>query len=60
MKVLTIDASILLPLTLIAGIYGMNLPLPSDGKPWSLWGVPRIMVGTTLFLYAHFQRWKWI
>jgi magnesium transporter len=60
MKVLTIYAGILLPLTLIAGIYGMNLPLPWADKPWSFWLVMAIMIGITLVLYLHFRRRKWI
>jgi magnesium transporter len=60
MKVLTIYAGILLPLTLIAGIYGMNLPLPAADKPWSFWVVMGIMIATTVLLYAHFRRRKWL
>ena len=50
MKALTIYAGILLPLTLIAGICGMNIPLPVADKPWSLAVVSGIMVGTTAIL----------
>ena len=32
-KVLTIISVILLPLTLISGIYGMNIPLPAQDHP---------------------------
>lgn len=61
MKVLTIYAGILLPLTLIAGIYGMNLPLwPAPESPWSFWVVMGIMIGTTLLLYVQFRRRKWL
>ena len=60
MKVLTIYAGILLPLTLIAGIYGMNIPLPAADKPWSFWVVMGIMIVTTVLLYVHFRRRKWL
>jgi magnesium transporter len=61
MKVLTIYAGILLPLTLIAGIYGMNLPLwPAPESPWSFWVVMGIMIGITLLMYAQFRRRKWL
>jgi magnesium transporter len=61
MKVLTIYAGLLLPLTLIAGIYGMNLPLwPAPESPWSFWMVMGIMGGITLILYAQFRRRKWL
>ena len=60
MKVLTIYAGILLPLTLIAGIYGMNLPIPASDKPWSFWVVMGIMVVTTMAITMHFRRRKWL
>jgi magnesium transporter len=60
MKVLTIYAGILLPLSVIAGIYGMNLPIPAADKPWSFWLVLGIMVAITVLLYGHFRRRKWI
>jgi magnesium transporter len=60
MKMLTIYAGILLPLTLVAGIYGMNMPLPAADKPWSFWGVMGIMIGIALLLYASFRRRKWL
>jgi magnesium transporter len=60
MKVLTIYAGILLPLTLIAGIYGMNVPIPAADKPWHFWVVMAIMAVTTWVLYTHFRRRKWI
>jgi magnesium transporter len=60
MKVLTIYAGILLPLTLIAGIYGMNLPIPAADKPWSFWLVMAIMFIITVLLYMNFRRRKWI
>jgi magnesium transporter len=61
MKVLTIYAGLLLPLTLVAGIYGMNLPLwPAPESPWSFWVVMGIMGAITLLLYAQFRRSKWL
>jgi magnesium transporter len=60
MKVLTIYAGILLPLSVIAGIYGMNIPIPAADKPWSFWLVMGIMAVITLVLYYHFRRRKWI
>jgi magnesium transporter len=48
MKVLTIIATIFIPLTFIAGIYGMNFD--PDASPWNMpelgwyWGYPAIML----------------
>jgi magnesium transporter len=61
MKALTIYAGILLPLSLITGIYGMNVPLwPAPESPWSFWVVLGVMIVITLILYAHFRRKKWL
>jgi magnesium transporter len=61
MKALTIYAGILLPLSVITGIYGMNVPLwPSPESPWSFWVVLGVMIVITLVLYVHFRRKKWL
>lgn len=61
MKVLTIFASIFIPLTFLAGIYGMNFEyLPELSFKYSyfiFWGVV-ISIGTGLLLY--FRRKKWL
>ena len=61
MKVLTIIATIMLPLTLIAGIYGMNFQhMPELG--WEM-GYPfalvLMLIITLLFLW-YFRRKKWL
>jgi magnesium transporter len=60
MKVLTTYAGIILPLTLVVGIYGMNLRLPAADRPWGFWMVMGVMAGLTLLLYASFRRRKWL
>lgn len=61
MKVLTIFASIFIPLTFIAGIYGMNFEyLPELSFKYSyfiFWGVV-ISIGIGLLIY--FKRKKWL
>lgn len=61
MKVLTIFASIFVPLTFVAGIYGMNFEfMPELGWRWSypiFWGAIVILV--TLML-NYFRRKKWL
>ena len=61
MKVLTIFSAIMLPLSLIAGIYGMNFEhMPElkwlHGYPFAL----ALMVGVTLIMLAVFMRRGWI
>ncbi len=61
MKVLTIIATIFIPLTLIAGIYGMNFQyMPELGWRWGyplVW-VAMIVIGGLMLLY--FRRKKWL
>jgi len=61
MKVLTIIATIFIPLTFIAGIYGMNFKnmpeLESENGYFILWGV---MIILFLFMLNYFRRKKWL
>jgi len=61
MKVLTIFAAIFIPLTFVAGIYGMNFEFMPELK-WRygyfmVWGVIALI---TLGLIAYFRKKKWI
>jgi magnesium transporter len=59
-RVLTIIATIMLPLTLIASVYGMNIPLPGEDRQFSFVVILVIMffaIGGMLFL---FRRRRWI
>ncbi len=61
MKVLTGFAAIMLPLTLIAGIYGMNLPLwPPSNHPLSFWGVLGVMTVIAAVMLVYFRRRRWL
>lgn len=61
MKVLTVFASIFIPLTFIAGIYGMNFEFMPELK-WK-WAYPLLWVVflvTTVSLLSYFKRKKWL
>ncbi len=61
MKVLTIIATIFIPLTFIAGIYGMNFEIMPELK-W-FWGYPMfwgIVVLICLVMLFYFKRKKWL
>jgi magnesium transporter len=61
MKALTLMATIMLPLSLIAGIYGMNLPLwPPPDAPLSFWAVVGSMVAIAVGLLLYFRRKHWL
>jgi magnesium transporter len=60
MKVLTVFASIFIPLTFIAGVYGMNFEYMPELK-WK-WGYPAlwaVFIGVTVFLLKFFKKKKW-
>ena len=59
MRVLTIISTIVLPLTFITGLYGMNVYLPMAEHPaacWMLLGACFLIVFALLFLFRH-KRW---
>jgi magnesium transporter len=62
MKVLTVVSVIFMPLTLLAGLYGMNVPLPHfPGSPGvQFWWIGGICVVVSLAMLAVFRRNGWI
>jgi magnesium transporter len=60
MKILTLISSILLPLTFIASLYGMNIKLPIQDHPASFLIVAGVMVGIALFMLVYFKLRKWM
>ncbi len=62
MKVLAVVATIFMPLTLVTGVYGMNMPLPhfpggDAAQFWWLSGLSALLVAAML---AMFRRKRWI
>jgi len=62
MKVLTIIATIFIPLTFVAGIYGMNFEYMPELKwhwfyPWAFW---LVMIGVAGVMLVYFRRKKWL
>jgi len=61
MKVLTIIATIFMPLTFIAGIYGMNFEfMPELAWPWGYPLVLLVMVVIGISMLIYFRRKKWL
>ncbi len=67
MKVLTMLASVFIPLTFIVGIYGMNFD--PDSSPWNMpelrwrWGYPAVlflMAAVVVAMVFYFRRKGWI
>ncbi len=60
MKTLTIFTVILLPLSVISGIYGMNLDFPEKHIPGSYFMVLGLMALIVISLLAFFKRKDWL
>jgi magnesium transporter len=61
MKVLTIIATIFIPLTFIAGVYGMNFRyMPELGWRWAYFVVLAFMAGIGIFMLILFKRKRWL
>ena len=59
MRMLTIIATILLPITVVASIYGMNIPLPFQNSSYSLafvFFIMLVIISSMLIFFRH-QRW---
>jgi magnesium transporter len=60
MKILTLISSILLPLTFIASLYGMNIKLPFQDHPSSFIITALIMLGIAVTMLIYFRIRKWM
>ena len=60
MKVLTVIATIFIPLTFIAGVYGMNFKyMPELEWPWGYPLIWAVMLGAAAGMLYYFRRKKW-
>ena len=61
MKVLTVIATIFMPLTFIVGLYGMNFKyMPELEWRWGYFGVLLLMVVVSAIMLIYFRRKKWL
>ena len=60
MQMLTIFSVIMLPLTLISGIYGMNVPLPGAHSPATFGIIMVLMLIISLVMLLYFRKRGWI
>jgi magnesium transporter len=60
LRVLTVFSVILLPLTLISGIFGMNVDFPGEGTHAAFWIVVGLMAVTILGMAGFFRWKKWL
>jgi magnesium transporter len=59
-RVLTAIATILLPLTVVASLYGMNIPLPFQNSPFSFVLVFVVWIVIACGMLLFFRRKRWI
>jgi magnesium transporter len=60
MKILTLISVMLLPMTLLASVYGMNVDLPMDEHPWAFLLVMSMMLAAAAGMLVFFRSKKWI
>lgn len=59
-RILTVISVFMLPLTLIAGIYGMNVALPLGASPYSFLYVTLFMIMVSVLMLAYFRHRHWL
>jgi magnesium transporter len=60
LRVLTAFSVILLPQTLIASIFGMNVLFPGEGSAEAFWALMGIMLALTIAFVVFFRRRGWL
>jgi magnesium transporter len=60
LRVLTVISVVLLPLTLIASIFGMNVRVPGQGSIHAFWIIVGVMVVVLVGSIAYFRRRGWL
>jgi zinc transporter len=60
MLLLAAATVVLMPLTVISGILGMNLPIPFQTEPWAFWVVSGLLVVLGVGIYLFMKKQKWM
>jgi magnesium transporter len=61
MKVLTVFAAIFIPLTFIAGVYGMNFShMPELDSPWGYPMIWAVFISIVVGMLWFFRRRQWL
>jgi len=60
MKILTLVSTVLLPLTFITGLYGMNIGLPLESNPNAFFVVLGAMIIIVGAMIIYFKRKHWM
>jgi magnesium transporter len=60
LRILTIFSVVLLPLTLISGIFGMNVAFPGEATREAFWIIAGLMVAVIVGMVAFFKYKRWL
>jgi magnesium transporter len=60
LRVLTSFSVVILPLTLIASIWGMNVGVPGEGDPTDFWVILGGMLAVLVGMVAYFRKRGWL
>jgi magnesium transporter len=60
LRLLTVFAAVLLPLTLVASIFGMNVAFPGEGSEAAFWAIMASMVALFTGLVGFFRYKRWL
>jgi magnesium transporter len=60
LRLLTVFAAVLLPLTLVASIFGMNVAFPGEGTEAAFWAIMAGMAALFLGLVGFFRYKRWL
>jgi len=60
LRILTIFSVVLLPLTLLSGIFGMNVKYPGEGTHEAFWVIVGLMVATIAGMVGWFRYKRWL
>jgi magnesium transporter len=60
LRLLTLISVTMLPLTLITGVFGMNVLYPGEGTPEAFWAIIAALVVTLASMLAFFRFKRWL
>jgi magnesium transporter len=60
LRILTVFSVVLLPLTLISGIFGMNVLFPGEHTHAAFWAIVGLMVGVIVGMIGFFKYKRWL
>jgi magnesium transporter len=60
LRILTVFSVVFLPLTLISGIWGMNVRVPGEGNTGAFWIILAVLLGLLVSMLAFFRNRGWL